>query len=199
MNELKKLLALALTLGLFTVACDDEECGADGGTECDGGMMTIPDAEAPAEPDMEAAPEYRFIFISDYSAPESDNGSGTAGADICSVVAANGDGETATLTVANFSAGEGTSDDHNDPVAAVNVEEECDPGNNAHYVSLGLNGSLSLESDLALAEGSTITVDEFVGSTTESYSIEVCTDAAGEDCLDNSTDVAEGGVGVLTL
>ena len=198
MNELKKLLALALALGLFTVACDDEECGADGGTECDGGMMMVADAEPPAEPDMEAAPEYRYIFVSDYSAPESDNDTGTAGADICSVVA-ECEGAAVGLTVANFSAGDGTSDDHNDPSAAVNVEDECDPGNNAHYVSLGLNGSISLEADVALVEGCTINVDEFVGSTTESYSIEVCIDAAGEDCLDNSADLDEGGAGTLNL
>ena len=197
MTELKKLLVLALALGLFTVACDDEECGADGGTACDGDVTgPVGDMVAP-QVDMEpAAPEYLFVIISDYSEAESDNGSGTAGADICSVVVTC-DGTAASLSVASFTAGEGVNEDHDDPAAAISVEDECDPGNNAHYVSLGLEGVLALESDTAIVAGCTVEVDEYVGSTTESYSIEACTDALGSACDEVAGDFAMGGQGAI--
>ena len=197
MTELKKLLALALALGLFTVACDDEECGADGGTECDGGVAAPGgDMDVPV-PDMEpAAPENLFVIVSDYSEAESDNGSGTAGADICSVVVTC-EGAAAGLSVASFTAGDGVNEDHDDPAAAISVEDECDPGNNAHYVSLGLEGVLALESDTAIVAGCVIEVDEYVGSTTEAYSVEACTDAVGTACSEVAGDFAMGGQGTV--
>ena len=196
MKELKKLLALALAFSLFTVACDDEECGTDGGPECDGGMGGTPVVDM-SPPDMgPAAPEYTFIHITDFSDEESDNGSGTGGVDICSV-SATCEGGAVGLSVANFTPGTGTSDDHDDPAAALTVEAECDPGDNTHYVSLGREGSLILESDTAFVAGCTIEVDEYVGSTTESYSVEVCTDAAGAECSEVAGDFAMGGTGML--
>ena len=178
---------------------DDFECDDQGGGFCESGVpQPISDQSLSQVDSSFPEPEYRFIVIVDDSAPESDLGSGTGGVDICSVVA-ECRGAPVALTVANFSSGDGTSADHNDPSAAVNVEAECNPDNHEHYVSLGLNGVLSLEADVALVRGCTVRVEEYVGSTFESYTIEVCTDPAGNECSDSAVDLVEGGSGVLSL
>ena len=141
---------------------------------------------------------YDYILITDYSRPESDIGSGTGGVDICSVVVRCGE-NIARLSVAGFSQGTGVIEEHSDPIAATLFEDECEPRDRSHYVCLGLNGSLLLESDLPLVSGCTIDVNEFIGSTEESYRLQVCADSDGSMCREMGADFPRGGAGRLSL
>ena len=93
-----------------------------------------------------------------------------------------------------FTAGEGVEEGQTGE-AALTIEEMCDPGNSEHYISLGLGGNLKLASDRDLV-GCKITVDEYVGSTTEAYSVALC-DASGADCLPGAS-FDMGGLGEYT-
>lgn len=190
-------------------ACDDGEfgvcvCGGGAGGEGGGGGDPVmrDGGVGDADPDGGGgeggggpALEYRYVIVADDAGDESF--SGTAGCDICSIVANCGAedllGSAATLTQGFGTVCDGTSMeapcesgvDRQNASAALVDEGICDPGSSpSDYVSLGLDGVLAVEFVVDLT-GCDVLVTELEGPQNEPYSVYVCaTDALDvETCL----------------
>lgn len=197
MKELKLLLACSMFFGLSLgmTACDveddEEDCevGPCGDTGAGGvGGMGGEGGVGGGDP-----LEYRYVIIGDDNGEE--NLAGTAGADICSVVANCGAddllGTSARVTLGDGTVCDGTTMDapcesgtnRGNANAALQVEDMCEGGSSpSHYVSLGLAGELAIEFIVDLTECNVV-VNELEGPQNEPYSVYIC----ATDTLDIDT------------
>ncbi len=214
MNMLEKILAcgLALTVGFGVVGCDDEEgecneagvctdggAGGAGGAGGEGGFGGEGGAGGGAEL------SFTHVILTDTSADE--NGAGTPGVDICSVVSSCGTPVEAQLILGGGTlceeVGDDCSADRTDPTAALSVEMECEPVSApSHYVSTGMGGQLIVIFGETQA-GCDLTINELAGNDDESASVMVCTGVEqDDDCLttaDGSTDLITGASGEFSV
>ncbi len=193
MNELKKLLALtlSLTVAFVFVACDvDEETdgGVDGGGEAgSGGGGETPEAS------------YNYVLILDESTEI--NAAGTPGVDICGVSVVCG-GDPMVASAASLDEGDGgvcaggadCDAPRNDPAAATDDGASCvaDSAPVSDYVATGVGGGLWLTFDEDLV-GCTVNIVEYSGGDNEGAQVWVCTEANNTDSCYQVGDFAFGG------
>lgn len=149
---------------------------------CDSDTTSTPDNAGTVTP-------YPFAVIVDISTDE--NTDGTAGADICGVVA-ECEGEVRYGVISAFEVGGGAicgqTDEEipacgangtaNDPTQGIDDGAQCtlefDPETGAaNYVSLGMGGTLILDFSGDL-QGCSLSVIEHAGDDTEGYSVKLC-------------------------
>jgi hypothetical protein len=181
MNGIIKNAAFPIALlSLSLAACE----GWDVGDPIDPGIEDPGRDDGGGDnPDLENA-ELKWVVIFDDS--NEDYGTGTAGADICGVVA-RCDGQRLTGVQSLYEAGAGDicnrsgpgcQADRGNPEAALDDGESCSPDSvPSDYLSLGLGGELGINFNRDL-RGCNVTVREYDGADPERVEVYVCNTGA---------------------
>lgn len=187
------IVSLCVAASAALVACDvsssDEAAGGSGGA----GGSTGDAGPIGGAGGMGGSPGTTFntVLIKDTTAEE--NMAGTPGVDICGITAMCNGTEispvSADLVAEHFGTGDicsgpdspagiGCSTDRSDPALAADDGATCEAASNpSDYVSIGLDGWLTVTFDQDLA-GCDLTIVELSGGAqTESYTVDVCDEA----------------------